>query len=106
MCHPEQVRSLSIRECARLQGFPDEWVLAGSAEAQFRQIGNAVPVHLGEAIGRAFLSGARAQPEELKIDAMLAAAIARLRASARNKVKPRKPNPYTAADRDQTVLFE
>lgn len=87
MCHPEQVRSLSIRECARLQGFPDEWVLAGSAEAQFRQIGNAVPVHLGEAIGRAFLSGARAQPEELKIDAMLAAAIARLRASARNKVK-------------------
>jgi len=44
-------RRLSIRELARLQTFPDEWELAGCATAARRQIGNAVPVAVGELLG-------------------------------------------------------
>ena len=60
LTHPRQNRPLSVREYARLQGFPDDWVFSGSLAAQYRQIGNAVPVALGTAIGdvlRAVSSG-------------------------------------------------
>ena len=51
MCHPEELRPLSVRECARIQTFPDDWVFYGSTASKYRQIGNAVPVLLGKAIG-------------------------------------------------------
>ena len=54
--HPEQNRTLTIREAARLQTFPDEFRFAGSPTAAFRQIGNAVPPRLGRAIGSAVRS--------------------------------------------------
>ena len=41
--HPDQLRSLSLRECARLQSFPDDFFFKGSSGAIARQIGNAVP---------------------------------------------------------------
>lgn len=45
-CHPLEARPFTIRENARIQGFPDEWEFKGSLGAQYRQIGNAVPVNL------------------------------------------------------------
>ena len=56
LSHPEQHRPLSVNEYKRLQTFPDDWTVCGSLAEQYRQIGNAVPVLLGEAIGRHLLA--------------------------------------------------
>lgn len=53
ICHPEEPRPLSVEEYKRIQEFPDDWIVCGSRADQYRQIGNAVPVGLGEAVGRA-----------------------------------------------------
>lgn len=58
LCHPRQDRSLSIKEYARIQQFPDDWIFTGTTAAKYRQIGNAVPIGLAEAIGKAIISTA------------------------------------------------
>ncbi|MBL7015090.1 MAG: DNA cytosine methyltransferase, partial [Nitrosopumilus sp.] len=50
--HPRQNRTISVREAARLQSFPDSFVFYGSRSAQFKQIGNAVPPLLSMAIAK------------------------------------------------------
>ena len=50
-CHPDETRPFTVREYARIQTFPDAWQFAGSATAQYAQIGNAVPVNLAYALG-------------------------------------------------------
>ena len=52
--HPSQVRSISIREAARIQSFHDEYIFCGAPTDQWIQLGNAVPPVLGEVIGRSF----------------------------------------------------
>ncbi|CAK7356028.1 unnamed protein product [Dovyalis caffra] len=49
--HPEQDRVLTVRECARLQGFPDYYRFRGTVKQRYRQIGNAVAVPVGRALG-------------------------------------------------------
>lgn len=51
--HPEADRPITHLEAARLQGFPDDMLWTGSKTSIARQIGNAVPVELGAAVGRA-----------------------------------------------------
>src|SRR5699024_11022719 len=51
-CHPLETRPLTVREYARIQTFPDSWIFSGSVTSQYKQIGNAVPVNLGFAIGK------------------------------------------------------
>jgi len=54
-CHPSETRPLTVREYARIQTFPDNWVFCGAIMSQYKQIGNAVPVHLAEALGRSLV---------------------------------------------------
>lgn len=54
-CHPIETRPLTVREYARIQTFPDNWNFCGSLSAQYKQIGNAVPVNLSWAIGRSLI---------------------------------------------------
>jgi DNA (cytosine-5)-methyltransferase 1 len=58
--HPSEHRTLSVREAARVQTFPDRFRFAGTRSHAFRQIGNAVPPALGEALGRALKRGGEA----------------------------------------------
>jgi len=53
--HPNQHRTLSIREAARVQTFPDDFRFAGTQTHRYQQIGNAVPVRLGRAVGEGIL---------------------------------------------------
>lgn len=63
MCHPTQDRPLSVTEYARIQQFPDSWVITGTMQERYKQIGNAVPVGLAKAIGEAIVSTATGRAE-------------------------------------------
>lgn len=54
-CHPDETRPLTVREYARIQTFPDDWLFEGNMTSQYKQIGNAVPVNLAHSIGRSLV---------------------------------------------------
>jgi DNA (cytosine-5)-methyltransferase 1 len=62
--HPDQHRTLSVREAARIQTFPDHFRFAGSQTHRYRQIGNAVPPLLGEALGKVILAAMEKKPPQ------------------------------------------
>lgn len=62
-CHPDLLRPLSIAEYRKLQQFPDNWKFAGGVGSQYRQLGNAVPVGLGAAVGRAIIQAMEGHPD-------------------------------------------
>jgi DNA (cytosine-5)-methyltransferase 1 len=90
ICHPDFIRPLSVKESARLQGFPDDWDFHGSMSSQYMQVGNAVPVHLGAAVGAALAmhdtvrSVSKINTND-EVDYLLSVATSRLRGTARNK---------------------
>lgn len=75
-CHPTETRPLTVREYARIQTFPDTWTFAGNLTQQYKQIGNAVPVNLAWAVGRALVrllnSIDKSFPEKSCLDEALA----------------------------------
>ena len=50
MCHPDDLRPLTVRECARIQGFPDDWKFVGSMSQKYRMIGEAMPIEMARNI--------------------------------------------------------
>lgn len=68
ICHPVEDRPLSVQEYARIQQFPDDWIFCGSLSDRYKQIGNAVPVGLGEAVGRAILSHIAGKDKKPPVD--------------------------------------
>lgn len=55
LAHPEELRPLSVEEYRAIQQFPKDWNIAGTIIDQYRQIGNAVPVGMGYAAGKAIV---------------------------------------------------
>jgi DNA (cytosine-5)-methyltransferase 1 len=54
----DAIRKLTVRECSAIQGFPVDYPFCGRVMSQYRQVGNAVPPRLAEAVARVI---ARAQ---------------------------------------------
>jgi len=59
LCHPDELRPLSVQEYARIQEFPDSWNIQGGKIDKYKQIGNAVPVSLGKAVGELIVNAIR-----------------------------------------------
>ena len=52
--HPTELRTLSVREAARIQSFPDDFEFIGNQQDTYVQVGNAVPVLMAKAIGKVY----------------------------------------------------
>lgn len=66
--HPQEPRQITVREAARLQTFPDDWVFYGSEKDQYLQVGNAVPVLLAQAVARSIAAYFHCQSLEASAD--------------------------------------
>jgi len=64
--HPNKKRRMSVRECAIIQTFPDEFEFFGSLGNMYKQIGNAVPVKLAELVANGIKKELNAHEKNLK----------------------------------------
>ncbi|MCP5557098.1 MAG: DNA cytosine methyltransferase [Verrucomicrobiaceae bacterium] len=104
LCHPTEIRPLSVKEYARLQQFPDDWSFAGSTSQKYVQIGNAVPIGLGRALGACLLKLKARQTKLNKpkgvvvcADAKLAARLAKRSKTSLNPPRMRRIKTLAAA---------
>lgn len=65
------LRRLTWRECAALQGFPQDWDFRGPVASKFRQIGNAVPAVFGEVLGNSLIASLNAHKRRRAQSALL-----------------------------------
>ena len=95
--HPTEHRSLSAREAARLQTFPDEFIFTGSRAEQCKLVGNAVPVLLARRVGESIRQHIMAAAEPVKT--VIATARSRQLPTALADIIPKavpKPSDLTA----------
>ncbi|MFC4631770.1 DNA cytosine methyltransferase [Promicromonospora alba] len=104
----DDMRRLTWRECAALQGFPQDWQFAGKATQRFQLIGNAVQVNMAEAVGRVVLDSLRKGdaptkpvtppwPEELVKRVRYTAAEEKVNGHLRVRTKARTDSPALAS---------
>lgn len=62
LCHPDELRPLSVAEYACIQQFPASWTFAGSVRQKYQQVGNAVPIGLGQVLGETIRLAMRRKP--------------------------------------------
>ncbi|WP_284236023.1 DNA cytosine methyltransferase [Mycobacterium antarcticum] len=74
--HPRQPRTLTVREAARIQTFPDDFRFAGPPSVAFKQIGNAVPPLIGQVVGEAVRSSLDLKVKERKSTRHVSATLA------------------------------
>jgi DNA (cytosine-5)-methyltransferase 1 len=67
--HPEQHRGISVREGARLQGFPDRYLFKGTLARQYRQVGNAVPPLMASKIAQVIAAMINGKPLRIPVHA-------------------------------------
>lgn len=72
----DQARTISVREAARLQSFPDGFVFCGTMNPAFRQIGNAVPPLMAKAIGQGMLTALQVPDSQIEPSEIRALSIA------------------------------
>lgn len=85
LCHPLELRPLSVREYARIQQFPDSWIFEGSTSQQYKQIGNAVPLALGRAVGATVKEAMTQRPSLHRLGAVVCPETLRQRIAARSR---------------------
>lgn len=103
LCHPTELRPLSVAEYARIQQFPDQWVFEGPVRKKYEQVGNAVPIGLGRAAGNALIAAAArdCDPARLgRFESFNLELLARLAKRPRTIVNP--PRMRNDSD-DQTI---
>ena len=64
MCHPTETRALTLKECSAVQEFPHGWAFCGSTAQKYVQVGNALPVRLGEVAGAVLVAQLDRQPRD------------------------------------------
>lgn len=92
LCHPVETRPLSIAEYAAIQQFPKAWTLSGGIPQQYKQLGNAVPLGLGHAVGLAIKTamGKRKVVDRGGVTCADPALLARLAARPQTVLNPRR----------------
>lgn len=103
LCHPVELRPLTVREYAKIQQFPGRWKFAGSTLQKYIQIGNAVPIGLGRAIGKMLLGVANSKTKRslgLRGQVICAdkALEERLKNAPRTKLHPPRLRKYPSSE--------